>query len=331
MVSFRASCRGGDTNVLRDGWILKALQLFLFGRFRVCCCDHELAGFDGRKVQELLCYLLVHRARPHARDYLASLLWNGESDTRARGYLRKALWQLHAALTNAELAVENHMLEANGESIKLMSTEHFWLDIDIFEQSYNAVKSISGKDLDAEQAHDLENAETLYQGEVLEGWDQDWCLCERARFHHMYLSIMDKLLDYCETCQSYERGIDYGMRILHFDRIHERTYQKLMRLHYLAGDRTSALREYEHCTEVLIDELGVQPSQQTKALYQQIQGGIIGERPLSQAKPYEAVLDIDLARMLERLQEVQSSIGDLQGRVQREIAALENALTGHHH
>ena len=97
---------------------------------------------------------------------------------------------------------------------------------------------------------------------------QDWCICERERIHSMYLSMMDKLLEYCEACQAYERGIDYGIRILNFDHLHERTCQKFMRLHYLAGDRTSALREYAHCSEALMDELGVSPGQQTKLPYQ---------------------------------------------------------------
>lgn len=309
---------------------MQALKLYLFGSFRAQNEDQDVPGLEIRKVQELFCYLLFNRNRSHLREHLASLMWNSNSDARARSYLRKALWNLQIALANNKAASDgNQILEVDADSIKLASTDYFYLDIDAFEKAYDSIKSVPGKDLDAEQAHVLEGVEVLYQGEILEGWDQDWCLCERARFHHMYLSIMDKLLDYCETCQSYEHGIDYGMRILHFDCVHERTYQKLMRLHYLAGDRTSALREYEHCAEALIDELGVQPSQQTKALYQQIQGGVIGNRCLSQAKPYEAVPDIDLAGMLDRLQEVQSAIGDLQGRVQREIAVLENALSGH--
>lgn len=308
--------------------ILKALQLFLFGRFRVCCGDQELAGFDGRKVRELLCYLLFHRARPQARDYLASLLWNGESDARARGYLRKALWQLQAALTKkVDLTIEDHMLEVDAESIKLTVTQQCWLDIDSFEQSYSSVKLISGKDLDAEQVHSLENAASLYQGEVLEGWNQDWCICERERFHYMYLAMTDKLLDYCETCQAYEHGIDYGMQILHNDRLHEPAYQKLMRLHYLAGDRTSALREYEHCAEALLDELGVPPGRQTKVLYQQILADDLDSGKASNIKPQEPAPNVDLARVLDRLQEIQVAIEDLQGRVQLEITVLEDAIT----
>ena len=39
----------------------------------------------------------------------------------------------------------------------------------------------------------------------------------------------------------------------------------------LAGKRTSALRQYKVCETALKDELGVQPSKRTLALYKQVQ------------------------------------------------------------
>jgi DNA-binding SARP family transcriptional activator len=319
---------GADKNRLWVGHVLKALQVYLLGNFRIYADHQDLTALDGRRAQELFCYLLFHRNRSQSREHIASLLWNSEPDSRARSYLRKALWQLQGAIGNAHgTADEAKMLKTDSESIKLTPTENLWLDIDFFEKAYESVKDISGRDLEVGQVQSLERAERLYEGEVLDGWDQDWCLCERERFHYMYLAIMDKLLDYCETTQTYERGIEYALRILQFDRVHERTYQKLMRLRFLAGDRTSALREYEHCAQVLIDELGVQPSQQTKTLYQQVLDGSLADKGFSRAKAQETVPNFDLSQVLDRLREVQAAMGELQGKVEREISALEGVLT----
>jgi len=43
-----------------------------------------------------------------------------------------------------------------------------------------------------------------------------------------------------------------------------------MRLLYLAGDRTGALRQFERCRNALSDELGVAPGQRIRALYERI-------------------------------------------------------------
>ena len=68
----------------------------------------------------------------------------------------------------------------------------------------------------------------------------------------------------------YEEGLAYGARTLRFDGARERTHRRMMRLYYLAGDRTDALRQYDRCVAALRRELGVSPSAHTVALYNQI-------------------------------------------------------------
>ena len=58
----------------------------------------EFHGFDGCKVQELFCYLLIHHDRPHPREALASLLWGDNPTQKSKKYLRQTLWQFQNAL-----------------------------------------------------------------------------------------------------------------------------------------------------------------------------------------------------------------------------------------
>src|SRR6185436_8118355 len=112
----------------------------------------------------------------------------------------------------------------------------------------------------------------FYRGDLLEGCYQDWCLYERELLQNKYLPILDKLLGYCLVHQEFDAGQRYGGLILRYDRARERTHQLLMRLHFLAGDRTGALRQYERCVVALREELGVQPDRRTVALYEEIRG-----------------------------------------------------------
>src|SRR5688572_12678309 len=56
-----------------------ALRVMLFRRFHAEVDDQPLVGFEARKMQELFCYLLLHRDHPHSREVLAELLWNDNS------------------------------------------------------------------------------------------------------------------------------------------------------------------------------------------------------------------------------------------------------------
>lgn len=52
----------------------------------------------------------------------------------------------------------------------------------------------------------------------------------------------------------------------------EAGYRWLMRAHAAAGNRSEALRVFDRCRRFLADELGVDPSEQTQAVYLELLG-----------------------------------------------------------
>ena len=51
------------------------LELKLFGRGQARYNGFPLPGFPQQQPSLLLCYLLLHRSRPHPREQLAALFW----------------------------------------------------------------------------------------------------------------------------------------------------------------------------------------------------------------------------------------------------------------
>jgi DNA-binding SARP family transcriptional activator len=206
------------------------------------------------------------------------------------------------------------------------------LDVAEFEEAFATTKDVRGRDLDLEKAHLLESAAQLYHGDLLEGWYEDWCLFERERLQNMYLAILDKLMGYCEVNKQYETGILYGTRILFFDRAHEQTHQHLMRLQYLAGNRTAALRQYERCSAALDEELGVKPAKFTLALYQQIRNDEVDELPISTATKTRHVpksSPVPAQELLARLNQVNELLTDVQKAVRGGMQAIELVMKDH--
>jgi DNA-binding SARP family transcriptional activator len=246
---------------------VSTLNVRLFGRFLIDCDGLAVDAVHGFKAQELLSYLVLFRNRPQPRETLAAMLWKDASTAQSRKYLRQTLWQLHAALKFAFRPV----VVVEPEWVHLDPQADVWVDVSAFERAFLRVKEIPGECLDAAGKEIVQSALDLYQGNLLEGWFQDWCLSERDRLQNMYLHLLDKLLGYCELHREYDTGVFYGELGLRHDRAHERTHQRLMRLQYLSGDRTAALRQYRHCVEALRTELDAPPSKSTIVLHQQIQ------------------------------------------------------------
>ncbi len=302
---------------------MATLRVRLFGKFCVGYDEQVLKGFDSRKVQELFCYLLLHRHREHSREVLADLLWSDTCAAQSKAYLRKALWQLQLALDSQIESSDSAILLIDSDWIQLNPGADLWLDVAVFEQNFPPVQGLPGEKLDHHHAQALQDAVALYQADLLEGCYQDWCLYERQRLQHMYLTMLDKLMGYSEVHHEYEAGLSYGLQILRSDRAHESTHRKLMRLHYLAGDRTGALRQYERCIAALNEELDVGPSECTQALYEQIRTNRRIDLTLGSTVP-EVVTPLPDA--LERLERLQTFLIDIQSQVQQSIQAIEAAM-----
>jgi tetratricopeptide (TPR) repeat protein len=142
------------------------------------------------------------------------------------------------------------------------------LDIEVFETAITQVRDIPGQALTSEQASQLDEAVKHYNGDLLEDIYEDWCLYERERLRRLYLNTLSKLMIYHQTNGSLERSLGYGHRILALDPTSEKIHRRIMRLYWRLDARDKALAQYERCVQLLRDELGVAPMDETKRLYE---------------------------------------------------------------
>ena len=182
--------------------------------------------------------------------------------------MRQTLWQLQSTLNSVPGA--GRLVSVDSDFLSLNMDAGASIDVVEFENVANALVDVEGYRLTEGQAKNLRYAIDLYRAHFLEGWYEDWCLRERERFQNLFLSMLDKLSAYRESRQEYEMAIHCCNRALRIEYVRECTHRQLMRLHYLSGDRTAALRQFDLCTTALADALDIAPSHLTLQLYEYI-------------------------------------------------------------
>ncbi|MFQ5922396.1 MAG: BTAD domain-containing putative transcriptional regulator [Anaerolineales bacterium] len=297
---------------------MSEISIQLFGKFTIQADGKRLGGGDSSKVQELLAYLLVYRDRPHPREGLAELLWEASSTAQSKKYLRQALWQMQQLLPKVEA---EPLIRIEPDWIRISPQASYWLDVAEFEDAFAQAHGIPGERLSERVAASLEQAAALYRGDLLEGWYSDWCLYERERLQNMWLAMLDKLMSYCEAKRDFEAGLSFGMRVLRNDRARERTHRRLMRMAYLAGDRTGALRQYERCVQALEEELSVRPSRRTEELHHEI------EADTFESTDAMGMVDSQISTVTNRLDQLRGILTQLREHVSEDLDALDHALT----
>lgn len=300
-----------------------SLRVGMFGKLVVQQNNTVWRWEDCGRIQEIFCYLMVHRFARHSREQLAELFWCNRPAAVSKKNLRQALWQLQCRCTHHLGESAAPLLEANSAWVYLNPEVELWTDVSAFEQAYES--SCHLEEFDAVRLQQVQQAVGLYHGDLLEGWHQDWCLCERERLQNMYLMMLDRLIGYCEKRQAYDAGLEYAERILKYDPARECTHQQLMRLKYLTGDRTGAMRQYEHCVKALRQELGIQPGRRTRELFDRIRtdpssSPVAPDFPDLRNYPPS---QLPLPELLSQLKTFQNTLGLLQQQAQQWIELIE--------
>src|SRR5262249_52923776 len=123
----------------------------------------------------------------------------------------------------------------------------------------------------------LAEAAELYRGDFLAGFSlsdsapfEEWATVQREQLHQQQLTALDTLAVAHELRGDHAGQVAYARRQLALEPWRESAYAQLMRGLWASGQRGAALEQYEACRRILADELGLSPSPELTALYQQI-------------------------------------------------------------
>lgn len=246
------------------------LQLHLFGTFHATFNGQPLSPqLRSDKVRALLAYLVVERGRPHRRDMLAALLWDGVLQTAARTSLRQALSNLRRALASYHLS-NPALLHITRHVVQLdMPRGGVQCDLVTFE-------TLLGTALPGSAAR--WSAEGFYRGDFLAGLSPanapafaEWQSARRETYHDGVLELLHQIMAYHDTRREDEQLLHYAHRTLGLEPWDETAHYHLMRTFAKQGHIHAALAQYDKFQQILAQEFGNSPPTRMRALFERLQ------------------------------------------------------------
>jgi DNA-binding SARP family transcriptional activator len=258
--------------VLHSSKSTSALELRLLGGFHAAWRGEPIEAFESQKVRVLLAYLACHADRPISRERLAGLLWPGEGQDAARRNLRQAIYNLRRALGHDESAGWVPVAVTH-QTLQISPGLDWWLDVRAFD---DAVRRGLARG-DVLSTHELGRAAEIYRGDFLAGFFlkaseelEEWLVVEQERLREAAIQALQTLVERFAARGEYRHAIQYAQRLVEMDPLSEGSHRNLMQLCALAGRRGRALSQFEELAGLLERELGVEPLQETRNLYQAI-------------------------------------------------------------
>jgi DNA-binding SARP family transcriptional activator len=234
-----------------------ALHISLLGQFRLFSGEQSL-DLPSRPAQSLLAYLVMQAGMVQRREKLAGLHWPEAIEANARSYLRQGLWRIRKSLEGASLDPDE-FLQTDDVSVVFLKEADYWLDVG------HLLASIESGSIDQ-----LREAVSLYRGELLPGFYDEWIEPERERIAASYHQKMNSLLGSLLEAGYWSQTIEWGEEWIRLAHSPEAAYRALMRAYAGLGDQSMVRTIYQRCITALDRELGIEPSSGTRKLYEQL-------------------------------------------------------------
>jgi two-component SAPR family response regulator len=123
----------------------------------------------------------------------------------------------------------------------------------------------------SDDLHQLRQALALYEEDYLpDCMYEDWPAAERQRLRHLYLVTAERLARHLLQAGALDEAVQVAQAILARDNCWEAAYRLLMRAHSAQGNRPQVHSVYQRCTATLREELDVEPSPTTQALFAEL-------------------------------------------------------------
>ena len=249
------------------------LEIRLFGPPQITL-NKQRIHFESRKAVALLAFLSLHE-KPSPRIEIATLLWPESDRKRALGALRYTLSLLRKELGEEWLAIDQQQIGLAQDPTAVVDVLQFRTLLKECSRHQHASTLACAECLPL-----LSQAVDLFRGDLLSGFSlrdsanfEEWHFFQSETLRRDLAGILQRLARYHAAHAAYQPALDYANRWLQLDPLQEEVQRELIRIYAAAGQRTSALRQYEACARLLAQELGVEPSAETQALYREILQG----------------------------------------------------------
>ena len=210
--------------------------------------------------KELFFYVLLYG--PLERDSIGAVFWPELPAKNVTGSFHNALYRVRGALGAGAIVVEEGRYQVGDID--------YWFDVIEFESLVERARLLPVRDL---LTRDLwQRAVALYRGDFLPEVERVWSVPKREELRQMLVEALVGVGRSFEARKDYDSAVEWYRKALDADALREDVHRRIMTSFAEAERRSDAVAQYLRCRELLRSELHIEPSAETRELYERIAG-----------------------------------------------------------
>ncbi|MEE2776051.1 MAG: BTAD domain-containing putative transcriptional regulator [Acidobacteriota bacterium] len=217
----------------------------------------------------MLSFLATRPTRQAPREEMIDALWGNSTEDAVRRNLHSTVSRLRRTRRSGGDSMERIVVLEAG-AYRLDPELRWNVDVEDFQHSIELGAALLSRGDAAAAARKWRAAWRLYQGPFMGGHEDHWALTLRSELYGSYLRLLRDLGELYLDLEELGAAEDALRSFLLEDPLEERVYVSMMRVYAGRGRRDLVNRQYERLRSVLSTELGVEPSADTLAVYNEL-------------------------------------------------------------
>lgn len=275
----------------------RKLSVCLLGGLRIASGDQQFTQFEASSARALFAYLAAEFPAAPTRSFLSALLWPQTAEATALTNLRSAIRRVRAALEDSDGLLP--AVVATRDGVHLNAAVEWQIDLLEFKalvQAADAHAQVHEKSAVCPLCmENLRRAAALYTGPFLADLHlesdqfEQWRWEQEEQWRRTAVHVLYQLSDSYFRLGQFGEAEHTTRRQLALEPWNEEAHRQLMNILFAGGQRSAALAQYEICRQILAHDLNAVPSEETDALYNQLQAGGSAVKAGELTNPYRGL------------------------------------------
>ena len=242
------------------------LEVYGLGRGYALVSGQEITNWDGALPRNLFFYFMDNPLV--TRDEIFDVFWPKLTTKEATNVFHVTKRKISERITMKVEQDGNYELTQYSAGFYKPSDKLIrYYDVEEFEDAVN--DSMAALDEDEEEVL-LKRAIDLYKGPFLQDGTMDWMVERRNELRGLYAQALIGMGRLCERREEYMTALGFYVRALKETPEREDIHRDVMQIYIDQGMHEDARNQYQMLADILKDNLNIQPSNESRELFESI-------------------------------------------------------------
>jgi len=209
--------------------------------------NNNKISFPYKKAEALFYYVCINKRVP--REEAINILWADSDETIGRKNLRDAIYKIKTNVSDKLFTSSKSVIEFSNDVL---------IERDIDEIT-------------------VSNAQNIYSGDFLLNFSvkncsdfENWKFEKKNYYKDIYIKAIFNKVNELVSVGDFNSIQKYSSILSQNDPYNEKTYRYLMKIFALSEDYNMSIKLYYELTEILKEDLGIEPEHKTKKMFKEI-------------------------------------------------------------